>query len=51
MKSYRSKSKRLTCVDLFAGIGGFRLAFERAGCEFIFAADWDVLAQQTYTAN
>ena len=28
-------------VDLFCGIGGFRIAFERAGCECVFSCDWD----------
>ena len=51
MKQLSTKSTPLTCIDLFAGIGGFRLAFERAGCECIFASDWDELARRTYEAN
>jgi DNA (cytosine-5)-methyltransferase 1 len=42
---------RLKFVDLFCGIGGFRLAFERAGCECVFSSDWNKYAQQTYAAN
>ncbi|HSH39891.1 MAG TPA: DNA (cytosine-5-)-methyltransferase [Chthoniobacterales bacterium] len=38
-------------VDLFCGIGGFRIAFERAGCECVFSSDWDKHAQLTYEAN
>lgn len=38
-------------VDLFCGIGGFRLAFERAGCECVFSSDWNKYAQLTYEAN
>lgn len=40
-----------TFVDLFAGIGGMRLAFERAGGECVFTSEWDAYAQKTYTAN
>jgi len=40
-----------TFVDLFAGIGGFRIAFERAGGQCVFSSEWDKLAQQTYYAN
>jgi DNA (cytosine-5)-methyltransferase 1 len=38
-------------VDLFCGIGGFRIAFERAGGECVFSSDWDKHAQITYQAN
>jgi DNA (cytosine-5)-methyltransferase 1 len=38
-------------IDLFCGIGGFRLAFERAGCECVFSSDWNKPAQETYAAN
>jgi len=38
-------------IDLFAGIGGTRLAFEKAGCECVFSSEWDRFAQQTYEAN
>ena len=40
-----------TFIDLFCGIGGFRLAFERAGCQCVFSSDWNKYAQQTYAAN
>jgi len=43
--------RKLKFVDLFCGIGGFRLAFERAGCECVFSSDWDKHAQVTYEAN
>lgn len=45
------KEDKLRFVDLFCGIGGFRIAFERAGCECVFSSDWNKYAQQTYTAN
>jgi DNA (cytosine-5)-methyltransferase 1 len=38
-------------IDLFCGIGGFRIAFERAGCECVFSCDWDKHSQITYAAN
>jgi|CZKV01.1.fsa_nt_gi DNA (cytosine-5)-methyltransferase 1 len=40
-----------TFIDLFCGIGGFRLAFERAGCQCVFSSDWNKYAQITYAAN
>lgn len=38
-------------IDLFAGIGGIRLAFEAHGCECVFSSEWDKYAQDTYEAN
>jgi DNA (cytosine-5)-methyltransferase 1 len=38
-------------IDLFAGIGGMRLAFESAGAECVFSSEWDRFAQQTYECN
>ena len=38
-------------IDLFAGIGGLRLGFEKFGCEFVFASEWDKHAQLTYELN
>jgi len=42
---------KLTFIDLFAGIGGMRIAFERGGAECVFSSEWDRFAQQTYEAN
>ena len=47
----RPITKQLTFIDLFAGIGGMRLAFEKAGAKCIFSSEWDKFAQQTYEAN
>jgi DNA (cytosine-5)-methyltransferase 1 len=41
----------LKFIDLFAGIGGTRIAFEQAGCECVFSSESDKYAQQTYKAN
>jgi DNA (cytosine-5)-methyltransferase 1 len=38
-------------ADLFAGIGGFRLALESIGGECVFSSEWDKYAQMTYKAN
>ena len=38
-------------ADLFAGIGGFRLAFESNGGTCVFSSEWDSFAQKTYHAN
>lgn len=40
-----------TFIDLFAGIGGFRLGFESEGCSCVWSSEWDRFAQQTYAAN
>lgn len=40
-----------TFIDLFAGIGGFRLAFQGAGGKCVFTSEWDKYAKQTYAAN
>lgn len=37
-------------IDLFAGIGGFRIAFEKLGGECVYASEWDKYAQKTYKA-
>ena len=38
-------------IDLFAGIGGMRIAFEKVGGECVFSSEWDKFAQLTYQAN
>lgn len=41
-------------IDLFAGIGGIRLGFDRAfkdEIETVFVSEWDEKAQETYRAN
>ncbi len=40
-----------TFIDLFAGIGGFRLAMQANGGECVFSSEWDDAAKQTYYEN
>lgn len=40
-----------TFIDLFAGIGGFRLAFQKQRGKCVFTSEWDKNAQKTYEAN
>ena len=41
----------LKFIDLFAGIGGFRIALERENAECVFSSEWDKDAQNTYKEN
>ena len=41
----------LRFIDLFAGIGGTRIAFEKARCKCVFSSEWDKFAQITYKEN
>jgi DNA (cytosine-5)-methyltransferase 1 len=38
-------------ADLFAGIGGFRIALENLNGKCVFSSEWDKYAQITYAAN
>lgn len=40
-----------TFIDLFAGIGGIRRAFENQGGQCVFTSEWDPYAQITYREN
>ena len=40
-----------TFVDLFAGIGGMRIAYEKAGGHCVYSNEWNKYCQQTYFAN
>ena len=49
-----NKKALFNSIDLFAGIGGIRLGFERAFGDDIstdFVSEWDVQAQKTYIEN
>lgn len=38
-------------IDLFAGVGGFRIAMQNLGGKCVFTSEWDKEAQKTYKAN
>lgn len=42
---------RFRFIDLFAGIGGMRLAMQQAGGQCVFSSEWDASARMTYFAN
>src|SRR5574344_840114 len=45
------KDPTFTFIDLFAGIGGFRLAMQDIGGKCVFSSEWDDAAKQTYFRN
>lgn len=45
------KKPKFSFIDLFAGIGGFRIAMQNLGGECVFSSEWDEQAQRTYYAN
>lgn len=55
MHNQKNKSNesnyRFSFIDLFAGIGGMRLAFEAAGGKCVYSNEWNKYCQQTYFAN
>ncbi len=42
---------RFTFIDLFAGIGGIRLAYQQAGGLCVFSSEWNTDAAKSYFAN
>jgi DNA (cytosine-5)-methyltransferase 1 len=51
IKNKDTKNKNFTFIDLFAGIGGIRIAFERVGGKCLYSSEWDEYCQITYTSN
>ncbi|HAT2080000.1 DNA (cytosine-5-)-methyltransferase [Legionella pneumophila] len=50
-KNSINHSNDFTFIDLFAGIGGFRKAFDQVGGKCVFTSEWDKYSQLTYKAN
>ena len=46
-----TKNPSFNFIDLFAGIGGFRIAFQSLGGKCVFSSEWDAQAQTTYEFN
>ena len=42
---------RFTFIDLFAGIGGFRIALQNLGGKCVYSSEFDAKAQESYLAN
>lgn len=45
------KKPKFKFIDLFAGIGGFRIAMQNLGGKCVFTSEWDEQAKKTYEAN
>ncbi len=45
------KTPKFTFIDLFAGIGGFRIAMQNLGGKCVYSSEWDAQAQKTYLTN
>ena len=50
-KNSMSSKVQFTFIDLFAGIGGMRIAYENAGGHCVYSSEWNKYSQQTYYAN
>ena len=50
-KDKENTTKRYTFIDLFAGIGGMRIAYEKAGAKCVYSNEWNKYCQKTYYAN
>jgi DNA (cytosine-5)-methyltransferase 1 len=50
-KEHLLNEKKFTFIDLFSGIGGFRIALENAGGTCVFSSDIDKRANETYFMN
>lgn len=51
LKPQSPTADKLRFIDLFCGIGGFRIAFESVGAKCVFSSDYDKFSQETYAAN
>lgn len=46
-----SEHPKFTFIDLFAGMGGFRIGMQEQGGKCVFSSEWNTYAQKTYLAN
>lgn len=46
-----TSNPKFTFIDLFAGIGGIRLAYQNLGGKCVFTSEWDYYSKKTYEAN
>lgn len=46
-----STKPKFSFIDLFAGIGGFRMAMQNLGGKCVYSSEWDKEAKKTYRAN
>lgn len=51
LEGTNKKDAKFRFIDLFAGIGGMRIAFEKQGGQCVFTSEWDAYAKKTYLAN
>ena len=49
--SYKDKLSKYKYIDLFAGIGGFRLALDSFGAKCVFTSEWDKYCKEVYYDN
>ena len=51
ISNVNKKLNNYTFIDLFAGLGGFRLALESFGAKCVYSSEWDKVAQEVYYRN
>lgn len=52
MINIKDKSlEKMTFIDLFAGLGGFRIALESLGAKCVYSNEWDIPVQKVYAEN
>lgn len=51
ISNLNNKLNGYTFIDLFAGLGGFRLALESFGAKCVYSSEWDKAAQEVYYKN